>query len=184
MNEYIEQKQNDFIKTIDFFNNEISKLRAGRANASLLDGILVTAYGSNAPINTLTSIVIQDARSMLVSAWDKNILKDVEKAIVDANLGVGVVNEGEKLRVSIPQMTEENRRDLVKQLNTQHESARISIRQIRDEIKQLIEQAEKNKDINEDNKFRFIKELEEFIHEKNEELKKIRDEKEKDIMTI
>jgi len=184
MNTYIEEKQENFVKVIEFFTNEISKLRTGRANAAILDSVLVNAYGSNALLNTLASITVQDASSMIVTTWDKNVLKDAEKGIVDANLGVGVVNEGEKLRVTIPQMTEENRRELVKQLNEKYEAGRISIRQIRDEIKQNIEEEERNKEISEDDKFRFLKELEEYIHEQGEGLKSIRDKKEKDIMTI
>jgi len=184
MNKYIEQKQENFTKIIDFFTGEISKLRTGRANASILDSVLVNAYGSNSSLSTLASITVQNANSMIVATWDKNILKDAEKGIVEANLGVGVVNEGDKLRIIIPQMTEENRRELVKQLNEKHEASRISTRQTRDEIKQTIEDAEKNKEISEDDKFRFLKELEEYIHNKNEELKDIRDKKENDIMTI
>ena len=184
MNKYIEQKQENFIKIVDFFIAELSKLRTGRANAAILDGVLVNAYGSNSVLNTLASITVQDANNMIVTTWDKNILKDAEKGIVDANLGVGVVNEGEKLRITIPQMTEENRRELVKQLNEKYEASRISLRQIRDEIKTNIEDEEKNKEISEDDKFRLLKELEEYIHAKNEELKGIKDKKEKDIMTI
>ena len=184
MNTYIERKQENFEKIVNFFTTEIAKLRTGRANAAMLDGVVVNAYGSNAALNTLASIAVQDANSMIVTTWDKNALKDAEKGIVDANLGVGVVNEGEQLRVTIPQMTEENRKELVKQLNEKHEAGRISLRQVRDEIKQAIEEDEKNKEISEDDKFRLIKELEEFIHEKNEELKTIKDKKEKDIMTI
>ena len=184
MNKYIQQKQENFIKIIDFFISEISKLRTGRANAAILDSVLVNAYGSNSSLNTLASITVQDASSMVVATWDKSVLKNAEKGIIDANLGVGVVNEGEKLRISIPQMTEENRRELVKQLNEKYEAGRISIRQIRDEVKNNIENAEKIKEISEDDKFRLLKELEEYIYEQSKELKKIRDNKEKDVMTI
>lgn len=184
MNTYISIRQNDFTKSVDFFKQEISILRTGRASAAILDRIAIDAYGAKSLLNTIASIQIQDARCLIVSTWDKNLLKDAEKAIVDANLGVGVVNEGDKIRVSIPQMTEENRKELVKQLNEKHESARINIRKIRDEIKTSIENAQKSKEITEDDKFTYIKELEEEIHSQYNTVKDIKDKKETDIMTV
>ena len=184
MNIYIEQKQEEFNKAIEFFKNEIANLRTGRATASILDKVLVNIYGSNAPLNTLASITVQDAHNMIVAPWDKNILKDAEKGIVEANLGLGVVNEGEQIRISIPQMTEEKRKEIVKQLSQKYEAARIGIRQARDEVKHNIETAKKNKEISEDDKFRFLKDLEDFVHEKYEDLKNIKNKKEDDIMTI
>ncbi len=184
MNQYIQSKQEEFQKAIDFFQKEIANLRIGRANPNMLDGVLVEAYGVKTPLNGLASVTVTDARGMTVTPWDKNLLKDIEKAIVEARLGVGVVNEGEKIRISIPQMTEENRRDLVKKLNEKMESARIRIRQVRDEVKDDIERAEKDKEISEDDKFRFIGELDEEVRNRNNELKEIRDKKEEEIMTI
>ncbi len=184
MNQYIQLKQEEFQKAIDFFKKDIANLRIGRANPNILDGVQAEAYGARTPLSGLASITVADARSMTVAPWDKNLLKDIERAIVEAELGVGVVNEGEKIRITIPQMTEENRRDLVKKLNEKMESARISIRQTRDEVKDDIERAEKNKEISEDDKFRFIGELDEEVRGLNEEVKEIRDKKESEIMTI
>lgn len=184
MNQYIELKQEEFQKAIDFFKKDIASLRTGRANPGMLDGIQVEAYGTKTPLNGVASINVADAKSIVIAPWDKNVIKDIEKAIVEAELGVGVINEGDKIRLSIPQMTEENRKDLVKRLNEKMESVRISIRQTRDEIKEDIEKAEKNKDIDEDNKFRFINELNEEVKNKNDEVKEIKDKKEEEIMTI
>lgn len=184
MNQYIEANNDDFINTINFFKNDIKSLRTGRANPNLLDGVLVDSYGAKTPINGVASISVPDAQCILVTPWDKNVLKEIEKAVVKADLGVSVVNEGDKVRLTMPRMTEENRKELVKKLNEKHETARVSIRQTRDEIKQTIEQAEKDKEIAEDDKFRFVKELDEMVQARNEELKDIRDKKEKDVMTI
>lgn len=184
MNQYIQSKQEDFQAAIDFFKKDIANLRVGRANPSILDGVQVEAYGVRTPLSGLASITVTDARSMTVAPWDKNLLKDVEKAIVEANLGVGAVNEGDKIRITVPQMTEENRKDLVKKLNEKMESARIRIRQARDEVKEDIERAEKDKEISEDDKFRFIGELDEEVRNRNDELKGVRDKKEEEIMTI
>ena len=184
MNQFIEAKQEDFQKAIDFFQKDIASLRTGRANPAMLDGVQVEAYGTKTPLSGVGSINVADAKSIVITPWDKNVLKDIEKAIVEAELGISVTNEGDKIRLTIPQMTEENRKDLVKKLNEKMETARISIRQTRDAVKDNIEEAEKEKEISEDDKFKFIKELDEKVQEKNEEIKGIRDKKEEDIMTI
>lgn len=184
MNKYIQAKQEEFNKAIDFFKKEISTLRTGSANPSILENVLVSAYGAKTPLNGVASINVPDGHSITIAPWDKSIIKDIEKAIVEADLGLGVVNEGDKVRVTVPMMTEENRRDLVKKLNERMEAARISIRQTRDEIKSGIEDAEDEKEISEDDKFRYIKELDEEVGNKNDMLKTIRDKKEGEIMTI
>ncbi|MEK7203283.1 MAG: ribosome recycling factor [Patescibacteria group bacterium] len=184
MNKYIQDKQVEFVKAIDFFKKDISNLRTGRANPAILDGICAEAYGVKTSLAGLASISVVDARSLVITAWDKNITKDIEKAIVVANLGLSIVNEGDKIRATISPLTEENRRELVKKLNEKMETARISLRQIRDEIKEVIEVAFKDKEINEDDKFRFIKELDEATSNRNNEVKEIRDKKEEEIMTI
>lgn len=184
MNQYLNKKQGDFINALDFFKKEIATLRTGRANLAVLDQIQVEAYGVFNPLNTVANITISDARNILVSAWDKGVLKNIEKAIVDAGLGLGVVNEGDKIRLTVPPLTEENRKDLVKKLNEKMEKTRIILRQTREAVKHLIEGAFGEKLIGEDEKFRFMKELDEFSAKKNDELKDIRDKKEKDIMEI
>ncbi|MFH1822780.1 MAG: ribosome-recycling factor, partial [Patescibacteria group bacterium] len=182
MNQYIENKQDSFTKTIDFFKKDIASLRVGRVNANLIDGVQVDAYGVKSHINTIANININDAKSLAIIPWDKNIIKSVEKAIVEADLGLGVINEGDKIRITVPDMTEETRKELVKKLNEKLEKARINIRQVRDEIKDSIEKDEEAKLISEDDKFRFIKELDEEIKNKNDEIKEMRDKKEEEIM--
>jgi len=184
MNIYIQTKKEEFDKVVDFFKKEISVLRTGRANPSILEGVQVEAYGTMTPLNGVAAINVADGVSLTIAPWDKSISKDVEKAIVQADLGLSVVNEGDKIRVSMPKMTEENRRDIVKKLNEKQEHARISLRQVRDEIKNNIEKAEKEKEIAEDDKYKFIKELDEEIGKYNNTVKEIRDKKETDIMTI
>jgi len=184
MNQYIESKRNDLVKVIDFFKKDISSLRTGRANPSILDGIMVEAYGAKTPLVGLASVSVPEARSIVISPWDKSVSKEIERAIVAADLGINPVNEGDKIRLVVPQLTEENRHELVKKLSEKMETARISLRKTRDEIKELIEAAFKNKGMSEDDKFRFFKELDEEIARLNDELKKIKDKKEEEIMTI
>lgn len=184
MNQFITAKQIEFTNVVEFFKKDISSLRTGRANPAMFEGILVEAYGAKSPINAVANISVTDAKSMTVAPWDKSVIKHVEKALVEANLGVGVVNDGDKVRITIPPMTEENRKDLVKKINERQEKAKISIRQVREEIKNAIEAAEDEKEINEDDKFRFIKELDEEVAKVNDQIKDIRDKKEKEIMEI
>jgi len=184
MNQFIELKQAELQNAVDFFKKDIASLRIGRVSPSLLEGIQVKAYGAKSLINSLANINLSDGSSIIVAPWDKNIIKEIEKAIVEANLGINVVNEGDRIRITIPPMTEENRKDIVKKLNEKLEKSRIAIRQIREDIKGLIETAEENKEISEDEKFRFIKELDEEVGKRNNEIKELRDKKEEEIMTV
>lgn len=184
MNNYIQAKREEFDRVIDFFKKDIATVKIGRANPAMLDGVLVEAYGVKNPINAVANVSVSDARSMVLAPWDKGVSKSIEKAIIEANLGVGVVNEGDKIRINIPQMTQENRLESVKKVNEKQEKAKISARQLRDEIKTAIEEDFAGKEIGEDDKFRFIKELDEEIGKLNDTIKELRDKKEKEVMEI
>jgi len=184
MNQYVQAKNEDFEKAIEFFKKDIKSLRTGRANPAMLDNVYVEAYGAKALINTLANINVSDKASIVISPWDKNVLKDVEKGLLAAELGVSIVNEGDKLRVSMPPLTEENRKDLIKKLGQKMESVRIELRKVRDDVKTKLEAAFDAKELSEDDKFRFIKELDEETTKYNNQVKEIKDEKEKDVMTI
>ena len=183
MNTYLEEKQNDFNKALEYFNKDIASLRTGRLNPSILEGVVVEAYEVENPINAVANINVID-NSIVVAPWDKGLLKTIEKAIIEADLGLGVVNEGDKLRLTMPPLTEENRKDLVKKLNEKMEKTRVQLRQVRDSIKGSIERAFDDKEITEDDKFMYIRELDEYTADKNKELKDIKDNKEKAIMEI
>ena len=184
MNQYLQSNQENFNKAIEFFKKEISHLRTGRANPNLLEGIFVEAYGAKTPLNGLANINVSDGHSIVVSPWDKKVIKDIEKAIVEADLGVGVVNEGDKVRITIPVMTEENRRELVKKLNEKMEECRISFRQIRDQIKSEIETSEKNKEISEDDSVRLEKEVQRLTDDTISEIDNLGKKKEEELMAV
>jgi ribosome recycling factor len=184
MNNFIEEKKSEFDSSIDFFKKDISTVKVGRANPAMLDAVAVDAYGVRNQLNSVCNIAVGDSRSLILTPWDKEVTKSIEKAIIEANLGVGVQNDGDKIRLTIPQMTEENRKDAVKKVNEKQENARVSIRQIRDEIKSNIEDAFTDKEIGEDDKFRFLKELDEEVDKLNNLIKEIRDKKESEIMEI
>ncbi len=184
MNKYLEAKQSDFNNALDFFKKEISALRTGRANPAVLEGLQVEAYGVLSPLNAVGNIAVTDSRSIIIAPWDKGVLKNIEKAIIEANLGLGIVNEGDKIRLTVAPLTEENRKELVKRLNEKMEKTRIILRGVRDDVKNAIEHVFVAKEMSEDEKFRAIKELDEFSAKKNLELKDVRDRKEKDILEI
>lgn len=184
MNQYTQKHQSDLVAVATFFKKELSSVRTGRANPGIFDGVLVESYGSKAPLQQVGNISVVDAHCMTISPWDKNTLKEIEKAIVAADLGINPVNEGDKIRVILPQPTEADRRQLIKKINEKLETAKVKVRGVRDIIKAAIETAEKSKEIAEDDKFRFLKEMEEVIKKVIEELENLRDTKEEDIMKI
>jgi ribosome recycling factor len=184
MNNFLEERKEDFEKAIEHLRGGLASLRTGRAHPSLVENILVEAYGVKTPIRGLANITIPDAKTLAIEPWDKSVIKDMEKAIQMANIGINPVNEGTKIRLSMPQMTEENRKEMIKILGQKLEQARISLRNVREAVKDEIGRAEKEKQISEDDKFRFQEELDEFVKEKNDEVKAIGDKKEQELMTI
>lgn len=184
MNQYIQEHKGELDNVIDYFRTDISSIRTGRANPAMLDSVQVESYGTKVPLQQVGTINVVDAHCMTVTPWDKNALKDVEKGITEADLGISPVNEGDKIRITIPQPTEEDRKNRVKKLNEKLEEARVKLRSVRGEIKTDIEKAEKNKDITEDDKARFLKEMEAEVKRYGEQLEDMREKKEKEIMTI
>lgn len=159
-------------------------MRTGRANAAILDGVMVEAYGSHLPLKGAASITVPDPKTIMAEPWDKNLLKEVEKAILTANLGISPVNDGKAVRLNMPPMTEEFRKELLKVVNQELERARISLRQLRDRIRDKIFGEEKAKLIGEDQRFALQEKLEKMVKEQNDFLKNLAGEKEKEIMTI
>lgn len=183
-NQYIDLHQEEFKKAIEHFKTELSALRTGRAQTTLLENVQAEAYGAFTPLNQLASLSLIDAQSISIEPYDKSILKDIEKALSTSNLGLSVVNTGEKLIAKVPPMTEENRKDLLKIMNEKAEETKISIRQIRDKVKEMIVEAEKNKEITEDDKYKFITQLDNFVSEQNKKIDEMAKEKEGEIMTV
>lgn len=163
---------------------ELGTLRTGRANASIVEGITLEAYGSRMDLKSTASITVPDARTITIEPWDKSLLKEIEKAIQLANIGINPINDGTKIRLPLPPMTEESRKDLIKVVSQKQEQARISVRRARDEMKEKIIAAEEENSITEDIKFRLHKELDELSKAYNDKIKAMGDEKEKEIMTI
>src|SRR6056297_272548 len=182
-NRFIEQHQEEFNKAVEHFEKELSAVRAGRANPSMLDSVAVDAYGVKTPLKQVASISVPEARSMEVEPWDKNLIKEVEKAISAADLGLSVSAESTLVRVTVPQMTEEKRKEMVKQIKEKLEEARVAVRSIREKVKEDITEAEKSKDITEDDKYDFVEDLDKKVSELNKKLENMAEEKEKQVMS-
>jgi ribosome recycling factor len=183
-NIYIDQYKEDYEKNIDHLKKELMGLRTGRAQATLVENIQVEAYDAKTPLNQLASISVPDAKSIMIEPWDKTVLKEIEKALSYTSLGFSVVNTGDKLIASVPPMTEENRKDLLKIMGTKIEDTKIAIRQVRDKIKEEVLKAEKDNEITEDDKYKYLTDLDNFTSDYNKKVDQIAEDKEKEIMTV
>ncbi len=173
-----------FDKTIEHLKHEISTLRTGRATPALVEDITIEAYGVRQPLKTIASILIADAKTIQIQAWDKSILGSIEAGIRVSPLGMNPINDGVSIRVNLPDLTTERRAELIKVLHTKLEQARISIRKIREDVRAQIDTSEKEKHISEDEKFKLQDDVEKDVKEYNEKIKLIGEEKEKEITTI
>ena len=174
----------DLEKNDDFFRDEIMSLNVGRANPSVLEDIMVDYYGTPTPLKQIATVSAPDARNILVQPWDKGQLKEIEKAINTAQLGFNPMNDGVTIRITIPQPTEERRKDLVKHLHSLLEKAKVSLRNIREEAMKEIKKMEQDKEIGEDERFTKQEEIQKIVDEYDKKLKEEMEKKEGEIMTV
>ena len=170
-------------KALEHLDNELGKIRAGKANPKMLEGVLVEYYGSMSPLTQVANLSTPDPRTIAIQPWEKQIIGAIEKAIMTANLGLNPDNNGEIIRINIPPLTEERRRDLVKQAKKECEDAKVSVRNTRrdsnDELKKLIKEG-LSEDLEKDAEADVQKLTDSFIKKVDEMF----DVKEKDILTV
>ncbi len=170
-------------KTLIHLDNELATIRAGKANIRVLDGIMVDYYGNMTALNQVSTLGTPDAKTISIQPWEKKMIGPIEKAIMKANIGLNPVNNGELVRISIPALTEERRKDLVKQVHIEGENAKVSIRSIRkdsnNEIKKL-----GNDGLSEDDVKGAEDDVQQITGSFNDKVDKLIEAKEKDIMTI
>ncbi len=169
-------------KAEEWLSKEYSQLHTGRATPMILDSVMVQAYGTLSPLKNVGSITIEDPKTLRIAPWDKNQIKDVEKAIVSANLGLSVSVDDQGVRAIFPMLTTETRERLVKILKEKLEEARITIKQDREKIWNDIQAKEKEGEIPEDEKFRAKDELQKLVDEANQTLETMFEKKEKEVM--
>jgi ribosome recycling factor len=170
-------------KALEHLDNELNRIRAGKANVHILDGVLADYYGTPTPLNQVSNISTPDAKTIMVQPWEKTMINPIEKALMVSNVGITPSNNGEVIRLIIPQLTEERRRDLVKQVKNEGENARVSVRNSRREAKDEFKTMQKD-GLSEDE----VKDADDLIQkltdEFTEKVEKIVEAKDQDIMTI
>ena len=166
-----------------YLDKQLQRIRAGRANVAILDGVRVSSYGSMVPLNQVASVTVPDPRTIAIKPWDKKAIRDIEKAIMDSDVGITPENNGEVIRLNLPQPTEERRRDLVKQSNKIGERTKVEVRNARADIKDKLKKAIKDglsEDLEKDAEADLQK-----IHDKYiKRIDALLAEKEKEIMTV
>lgn len=182
--ELIEDKKQSFENAVLHFADEAAKIRTGRAHPGLVENLMVDYYGTRTPLRQIANISIPEARQILIQPWDKGSLVLIEAAIRESDLGLNPGNDGMALRITLPSLTEETRKDFVKALNQRAEEARIAVRTVREEVWKDMQDLEKSGDISEDDKFSGKDELQKVVDEHNQRIETMRKKKEEEILTV
>ncbi len=180
----IEQLQEKMENSVEALKRELVKIRTGRASLSLLDGLSVDAYGSKMPLNQVGTLTIPESRMIAIQPWDPQMLPVIEKAILSSDLGLTPANDGKVIRLSIPQLTEERRRELVKQVKKIAEDFKVAVRNVRREGNDMLKTMKKDKDISEDDMFRLQDEAQKATDRFIRQIDEIAAGKEKEIMEV
>ena len=171
-------------KTVSVLQGEFSTIRAGRANPHILDKVQVEAYGGMSPIQQLGNVSAADARCLVVSPWDKSLLKNIEKAILASNIGINPTNDGNVIRLVFPELTEERRKELVKQVKKMGEESKVAARNIRREAMDGIKKLKTGKEISEDEAANLEQDVEKNVQKCIESVDKVVAAKEKELLTV
>ena len=171
-------------KAVDDFRKDLASVRTGRANVALLDHVRVDYHGTAMPINQLGTLSVPDPAMIVVSPWDPTAVQMIDKAIRTSDLGLNPTNDGKVVRIPIPALTEERRKDLVKHIHKVLENHRTAVRNIRRDIKEAVEKLEKEKKISEDDKKRSLDELEKVTHAETKKIEDLSAAKEKEVLEI
>ncbi len=180
----LKKTDDDFARVMDHLKGEYSRLQIGRASAALVEHLLVDAYGAKQPLKTMASITIPDPKTVQIQPWDRSLLSEIEKSIRNSDLNLAPTNDGVVVRLNLPPLTEERRKDLAKVVGKLAEEARISIRRSRQEMHDDMKTKEKDSSITEDQLHVYEKKLQDRVDKVNLEIETMAKNKEKDIMTI
>lgn len=170
--------------SVEHFRKDLSKIRTGRANISIFEDIKVDYYGAQTPINQLATLSVPDPTLVTIQPYDPNVLEALEKSIRSADLGLNPVNDGKKLKVPIPPLDRERREEIAKYIRKKLEDERTTLRNMRREAKEKIEEMEKNKEISEDDKYKGYDQLKELVEEYTKKAEELASAKEKEILEV
>jgi len=171
-------------KSLDAFKQELTKIRTGRASLSLLDGIKVEAYGSSMPLNQVATLTIPESRQIVIQPWDPQIMPSIDKSILKSELGLTPVNDGRVIRINIPQLTEERRRELVRIVKKIAEEYRVAVRNHRRDAIDALKKQKKNKEISEDEQFKLQDEAQKETDSYIAKIDEVAAEKENEVMEV
>lgn len=171
-------------KAVSHTGTEFGKIRAGKANPAILSGIMVEYYGAMTPLSQVASVNTADARTLVIKPWEKTIINEIETAIINSDLGLNPANDGENIRLSIPPLTEERRKDLVKQIKAIGENGKISIRNVRKDINNDLKKLQKDGDITEDQLKGAEDDVQKITDKYSADIDNLFVEKEKEVLTI
>lgn len=184
MSDFVKDAESKMQKTIEAVKADFASVRAGRANASVLDRVQVEYYGSPTPLNQVASISSPDPRQLVIQPWDSSLLREIEKAILTSELGINPQNDGKVIRLTFPQLTEERRKDLTKQVHKYAEGGKVAVRNIRRDVMDKIKAAKKISEITEDDAKDCEKKLQDVTDKYVKKLDELAAEKEKELMSV
>ena len=184
MNEVILESSDKMEKSVEAFKNELAKIRTGRASLAILDGILVDAYGSSMPLNQVGTITIPESRLIVIQPWDPQMLPAIEKAIQKSGIGLNPMGDGKVIRLNIPQLTEERRKELVKLVKKFAEEFRVAIRNVRRDVIETLKNQKKDKESSEVELFKFQDEVQSETDLYIKEIDEVTAHKEKEVMEV
>lgn len=182
--EIVSGSKMDMEKAIDALKKALATIRTGRAHVSLLDSVKVDYYGAISPLSQVANITIPDPKLLVVKPWDKNMVKPIEKAIQEANLGLNAMTDGDMIRVPVPALTEERRKEFVKQARQRAEDAKVAIRNSRRDSNEMLKDASKDGTISEDEEKRGLKQVQDLTDQYIADVDKLVEHKEAEIMTV
>lgn len=179
----INQKKASFDGIFEFYKNDIASIRTGRATPALVENVVVEAYGQRMTVKELATITAPEPRSLLIQPWDKGVVSAIEGAIRKSELGLNPVVDGQAIRLNIPVLTEERRKEFIKLLKQKTEEARVKIRHIREEIWHRVQTMERAHEISEDEKFKAKDDLQKLVDEYNKKIEELEKKKERELLT-
>ena len=184
MSEVVKEYEVKMLKVIENLKNEYNNIRAGRANPTILNNLSIDYFGVQTPINQVGNITVPEARIIQIQPWDTSVMKLIEKAILASDLNLNPSNDGKVIRLVFPELTEERRKQLTKEIKKKGEDSKVVIRNLRRDAIDLIKKLEKNKEITEDDLKRLEEQLQKLTDKNVQDIDKVVDEKNKDIMSI
>ncbi len=184
LNEVFEDAKDRMQKAVGTLEKEFKRLRTGRASVSLVDGIRVEYYGTPTPLNQLATLTVPEPRTIMIQPWDQSCIGEVEKAIMKSELGLTPMNDGKVIRIHVPPLTEERRRELVKLVKKMAEEAKVAVRNIRRDANEMIKDLKKEKEISEDEQFKGQEEVQKITDDFIKKIDELSAAKEKEILEI